>query len=52
MSRWRDIGKTRGIIIIIINTKDRTDRLETYRKELFKSGYPRTKLGVYKWWYW
>ena len=51
MSGWKDIGKIRGIIITI-NTKNRTDRLKIYRKELFKSGYSRTKLGVYKWWYW
>ena len=51
MSKWRDIGKIRSIIIII-NIKDRIDRLEIYRKEPLKSGYSRIKLGVYKWWYW
>ena len=47
MSGWRDIGKARGIIITI-NTKNRTDRLEIYRKEPLKSGYLRTRLGMYK----
>ena len=47
MSGWRDIGKARGITTIT-NTKDRTDRLETYRKELLKSGYLRIKLEIYK----
>ena len=47
MSGWRDIGKARGITIST-NTKDRTDRLETCRKELLKSGYLRIKLEVYK----
>ena len=47
MSGWRDIGKARGITITI-NTKDRTDRLKTYRKEPLKSGYSRIKLGIYK----
>ena len=47
MSGWRDIGKARGITITT-NTKDRTDRLETYRKEPLKSGYSRTKLEIYK----
>ena len=47
MSGWRDIGKARGITITT-NTKDRTDRLETHRKEPLKSGYLRTKLEIYK----
>ena len=47
MFGWRDIGKIRNIIITI-NTKDRIDRLEIYRKKSFKSGYSRIKLGVYK----
>ena len=47
MSGWRDIGKARGITTTT-NTKDRTDRLETHRKEPLKSGYSRTKLGIYK----
>ena len=47
MSRWRDIGKARGITTTT-NTKDRTDRLEIYKKEPLKSGYSRIKLEVYK----
>ena len=47
MSGWRDIGKARGVTTTT-NTKDRTGRLETYRKEPLKSGYSRTKLRVYK----
>ena len=47
MSGWRDIGKARGITIPT-HTKDRTDRLETYKKELLMSGYLRIKLRVYK----
>ena len=50
MSGWRDIGKARGIITTT-NTKDRTDRLETHKKEPLKSDYLRIKLGMYKWWY-
>ena len=47
MSGWRDIGKARGIITTT-NTKDRTDRLEIYKKESLKSGYLRIKLEMYK----